>query len=273
MDEIQRAQHDIRFKGLVIEYRNGNKEALTELVVLCEPLVGYMSRKYYNLAMLKNIPFEDLKQECYVGLLGAINRFPTNIQNNSFRSYVCSAMNHQVLMYFRNNSNRIVKRDASKGHAEFESMDKVQTSFAELEDPIQGDLFDSVINDIDREIQKKNIQKMLNDILNQDNDITILRDMYGLDGKTYSMYEICTKYNLSLKELMFKERLMVLKIQHSRKLEKYIEILDYCSQAAYKYSFQRFKDTRISSTEFLAMKHIEYEEKNKTLENQVGEAV
>lgn len=39
------------------------------------------------------------------------------------------------------------------------------------------------------------------------------------------------------------------------------EMLGYRSSTAYKYSLQRFKDTNTSSTEFLALKHIEMEER------------
>lgn len=261
MDNLQRKEDDIRFKDLVIQYREGNKDSLTELVELCEPMVEHMSRKYYNLAMLKNIPIEDLKQECYIGLLGAVAHFPVDVENNSFTSFAFSSMNYQMLIYIRNNSNRIVKSDWTKGSIETESMDKEQCSFGELKDPFQERAFEEVENDIDRQIQKKAVYQMLNDILHSESDVQLLKDMYGLDGQTYSLNELCNRHNITLKQLIFKERLMILKIRNNRKLQKYIEKLDYCSQAAYKYGVQRFKDSRVSSTEFIALQHIEYQEK------------
>lgn len=265
MDEVQRKQDDKQFKELINEYRNGNKDSLTELVELCEPLVIRMSRKYYGLAMIKNIPIEDLKQECYIGLLGAASHFPVDKPDNSFISFAFSSMNYQMLMYIRENSNRIVKSDLSKGSIETESMDKELSSFNQLEDVSQEDEFSAIEIDIDREYQRQEIDRMLNDILSKDSNVELLKDMYGLNGQGLSLNGICQKYGITMKDLIFRERLMVLKIRNSPKLENYIENLDYNCSVAYKYGLQRFKDTGMSSTEFLALKHLKAEQDNSRL--------
>lgn len=248
------------FKQLIADYRNGEKECLELIVQKSIGMVKHMSYKYKGLADSFYIPIEDLEQECYIGLLGAIDHFP--IDGDSFISFAFSAMTNQMLTYIKYNTHRIVKKDKDSGNAQFESMDKELTSFGELEDVSQEDEFRAIEADIDREYQRQEIDRMLNDILCKDSNVELLKDMYGLNGQGYSLNGICQKYGITIKDLIFKERLMVLKIRNSPKLENYLEKIDYNCSIAYKYGVQRFKDTGMSSTEFLALKHIQAEQDN-----------
>lgn len=262
MDVSQRKEDDEKLKKLIIAYKGGNQNALVEIFEFCETMVVRMSTKYYSIAAKRNIPIEDLKQEAYVGLLGAVNHFKVG-KDNSFVSYAFSAMNYQILVYIRNNSNQFVKTDVNKGFASLQSMDETlnsetDTSFGEmLPDESSEDEFNEIEQLIDNDILKKDIQMMLEDVIASDSEIAIMKDIYGLDGVTYSFDEICKRHNLSLRELVFKERLMVLQIRNSGKLENYLEKFDYHCKEAYKYGVQRFKDTRVSSTEYVAFMNME----------------
>lgn len=273
MDDLKRKEDDIKLKELIAAYRNGNQNALEEILVICEGMVIHMSKKYYSIAEQRNMPIEDLKQEAYVGLLGAVNNFKIK-EDNSFISYVLSAMNHSILVYIRNNSNWVVKTNIDKGMANLTSMDKTlndstDTTFGEtLFDEEQEEQFLEIEKLIDEGFLKKDIQNMLNTIIGQDSDIAILKDVYGLNGTTYSFDEICKRNNLTLRELIFKERLMIIQIQNSPKLERYIEKFDYHCKEAYKYGVQRFKDTRVSSTEFVALRHLELIERGEQVEQE-----
>lgn len=258
MNGLQRKQDDAKMKQLIIAYRQGNQGALVELVELCEPMVDSMSRKFCGLAMQKNIPIEDLKQECYLGLLGAVCHFPVDIENNNFSSFAFSSMNYQMLIYIRNNSNRIVKSDWRKGSIETESMNKELTSFGELEDNSQEEAFKAIEDEIDKKYLQQEIDKMLNDILSKDSNIELLKDIYGLNGQSYSMNDICQKHGISLKDLIFKERMMILKIKNDPKTKSYLERFSYDCKHAYHWGFEKFGNTMFSSTEFLAMKHLEF---------------
>lgn len=259
MDYSQREQDDIKLKQLITEYRNGNQNALVEIFEICEGMAIRMSKKYYSIANKRNMPIEDLKQEAYVGLLGAISNFPIK-EDNSFISYAFTAMNYSILVYIRNNSNLVVKTNAKKGFANLMSMDKclndsTDTTFGEtISDDDQEEQFCKIEKLIDEGILKKDVRNMLHSIIGNDSDIAIMNDVYGLDGRTYPFDEICKRNNITMKELIFKERLMIIKIRNSPILEEYIEKFDYNSKSAYKYSIQRFKNTGTSSTEYLALK-------------------
>lgn len=262
MDDSKRKQDDITLKKLITEYKNGNRDTLAEIFEICESMVIRMSRKYYSITEQRNISIEDLKQEAYIGLLGAVNHFKVQ-EDNSFVSYAFTAMNYSILVYIRNNSNKIVKTNSKKGFATLTSMDESVNNVTNilygetLHDDSQEKQFYEIENFIDKSILKKNIQNMLHTIIENDADITVLKDVYGLNGETYSLTEICERNHLTFKELVFKERLMILKIKNSPKLQSYLEKFEYNCKTAYKYSIQRFKDTWTSSTEFLALKHLE----------------
>lgn len=246
------------FKQMIADYKNGNPDCLEQIAIAAIPMVKHMSFKYKSVAHSFNIPLEDLEQECYIGLLGAVKNFPPD--GDSFISFAFSSMSNEMLTYIKYNSHRIVKSNREKGNAEFESMDKELNSFGELSDPFQEEAFENVLDEIDKDIQRRNIFRMLDDILNQDDDIELLRDMYGLDGQKYSIAELCQKYNISMKQLICRERLLILKVKKSKKLQEYIQKLDYFPQEAFKYGVNRFMNSRVSSTEYIAMKHMEYEE-------------
>lgn len=244
------------FKQLIIDYRAGDKDALETIVQNSSGMVERMSHKYYNLAKLKYIPIEDLKQECYIGLLGAVAHFPVDIPDNDFVSFAFSSMNYQMLIYIRNNSNRIVKSDYSKGSVELESMDKEQCSFAELADEKQELMFKTVEDAIDQEKLHQDIEEMMNDILQGEN-IELLKDMYGLHGQSYSWNEICDKHNLTFKDMLIQERRMILQVRNSEKIREYKYNFDYHCSLAFKYGVEKFKNTWTSSTEHLAIQHLE----------------
>lgn len=256
------------FKDLIVKYRSGDQKALVTLVEKSMGMVKHMSRKYYNLSKMYNIPLEDLEQECWLGLLGAVSNFPLDIANNDFVSFAFSAMNYQMLDYIRSNSNRIDKYNMEKGFAELESMDKEKCSFGEIEDVNQESAFDDVIHKIDQEILKKNIENMLQNILVSTDDIDLLKDIYGLNGNSYSFQELCSKYNLSFGELIAKERFLILKLKTDKKIQDYLEKMDYTPSAAFHYGIDRFKNSGMSSTEYIALKHIKAQNSLKTQENQ-----
>ncbi|QNO15328.1 hypothetical protein HYG86_11400 [Alkalicella caledoniensis] len=265
MDVLQRKEDDKRLKKLITAYKNGNQIALVEIFEFCEGMVERMSTKYYSIAIKRSMSIEDLKQEAYLGLLGAVNHFKV-CKDNSFISYAFSAMNYQILVYIRNNSNQFVKTDVKKGFASLSSMDEAlngetDTTLGEmLPDECSEDEFHEIEKLVDNEILKKDIQMMLEDVIASDAEIALMKDIYGLDGETYSLNEICEKHNLTLKELVFKERLMVMQIRNCGKLENYLEKFDYHCKEAYKYGVQRFKDTRVSSTEYVAFMNMEGQE-------------
>ncbi|KAB3527114.1 sigma-70 family RNA polymerase sigma factor [Alkaliphilus serpentinus] len=264
MEDSQRKQDSFKLKSLITEYRNGSQSALAEIFELCEPMAKSMSKKYWSIAMKRNFLFEDLKQEAYIGLLGAINNFQIK-ENNDFVAYALTAMNYSILVYIRNNSNRIVKTNVNKGFADMVSMNKTlsestDTTLGEmLTDEDQEAEFFEIEKLIDNEILKKNVQNMLHDIINDDSEISLLNDIYGLNGITYSLSEICERNQISMKELIFKERMMILQIRNKPRIENYLEKFDYHCKEAYKYGVQRFNDTRISSTEFIAFMNLEAE--------------
>lgn len=257
MENIDRQFSKEEFRKLIIQYRNGDHKALETLVKNSVRMVKSMSRKYYGFTMSKHVPIEDLEQECYVALLGAVNNFPVDVMDNDFVSFAFSAMNYQILNYIRFNSNRIDKYDLSKGLVEFESIDLEKNSFGELADPSQEALFEEVESRIDHEINQKIVHQMLSEILNNADDVSLLKDIYNLEGRHLSFSELCEKYNISFSELVCKERLLVLKLKHSRKLQKYLEKIDYTPKCAFCYGVGRFKNTTTSSTEYIALKHIE----------------
>ncbi len=265
MNGSQRQLDDQNLKELLVEYKSGNQTAQEQIIEICEPMVSRMARKYWSIAIKRNMSLEELKQEAYVGLLGAINHFQVK-DSNSFISYAFSAMNYSMLMFIRNNSNLVVKGNYKKGFANFVGIDekvnsRVDATYGDsIVDENQEDEFLKIEKFIDSKLLKKHIIFMLHDIFENDSQIDLLKDIYGLNGNEYSLTELCHKNNISLKELIFSERLMILQIRNSPLLESYFEKFDYHCKEAYRYGVKRFENTRTSSTEEIAMRMIEINE-------------
>lgn len=86
---------------------------------------------------------------------------------------------------------------------------------------------------------------------------------YFQDGLTYE--ELGDQFHISCERVRQLKERSLSQLKNSRKVFEAAEIFGYESSYAYKWGMSKFKDSNTSSTEYLALKHIENEERIKRL--------
>lgn len=262
--------HDEVIKN-VIEIKNGNTLLLYDLIKKCDYMKWLILKKYKGILTKHNIEFDDFRQELNLYFIQGVYDFP--LEHGNFIAYMFTYLNHHALNFFSENTNMISKCDSSKGSYTILSLNstiKSSDNNLEIIDTIIDEKSLNGVNDIisKLEIEKSHetIKKCLSEIISA-YDVNFLFDVYGLNGN-YSIAQICEKYSISLHDFIMYERLVILTLKTSEKLYNYYETLMDISTQSYSYTYSRFKYTRISPTEHLAIKTIYLKEKFKKLDQQ-----
>ena len=265
--------HDEVIKN-VIEIKNGNTLLLYDLIKKCSYMTGLILKKYKGILAKHHIEFDDFRQELNLYFIQGVYDFP--LKHGNFIAYMFTYLNHHTFNFLSENTNMISKCDSSKGSYEVLSLNstiKSSDNNLEIIDTIADENTLNGENDIitKLEIEKSHdtIKKFLSKFISL-YDVNFLFDVYGLNGN-YTIQQICEKYSISLHDFIMYERLAILTLKTSEKLYYYYESLMDISSQSYSYSYSRFKYTRISSTEHLAIKAIYLKEKfQKLVQQQKG---
>ena len=265
--------HDEVIKN-VIEIKNGNTLLLYDLIKKCNYMMGSILKKYKGILAKHNIGFDDFRQELNLYFIQGVYDFP--LEHGNFIAYMFTYLNHHTFNFLSENTNMISKCDSSKGTYNILSLNstiKSGDNNLEIIDTIADENTLNGENDIitKLEIEKSHeiIKKILCKFISL-YDVNFLFDVYGLNGN-YTIQQICEKYSISLHDFIMYERLAILTLKTSEKLYYYYETLMDISSQAYSYTYSRFKYTRISSTEHLAIKAIYLKEKfQKLVQQQKG---
>ena len=262
--------HDEVIKN-VIEIKNGNTLLLYDLIKKCSYMTGSILKKYKGILAKHHIEFDDFRQELNLYFIQGVYDFP--LEHGNFIAYMFNYLNNHVFNFLRENTNMIDKSDCSKGSYDILSLNstiKSNDDNLEIIDTIVDEKTLNGENDVitKLEIEKSHdtLKKILSKFISL-YDVNFLFDVYGLNGN-YTIQQICEKYSISLHDFIMYERLAILTLKTSEKLYYYYESLMDISSQSYSYSYSRFKYTRISSTEHLAIKAIYLKEKFKKLVQQ-----
>lgn len=262
--------HDDVIKS-VIEIKNGDTLLLYDLIKKCDYMKFSILKKYKGILAKHNIEFDDFRQELNLYFIQGVYDFP--LEHGNFIAYMFTYLNHHTFNFLSENTNMISKCDSSKGSYEVLSLNstiKSSDNNLEIIDTIADENTLNGENDIitKLEIEKSHdtIKKILSKFISL-YDVNFLFDVYGLNGN-YTIQQICEKYSISLHDFIMYERLVILTLKTSEKLYNYYETLMDISTQSYSYTYSRFKYTRITSTEHLAIKTIYLKEKFKKLDQQ-----
>ena len=93
-------KYKINDNELIYMIRDNDEYSLDILFKKYEPIVINICNSYYNSEYL-GIDYDDLKQECYIGLYSAYLKFNDN-KNNTFYTYAVKCMKNHMRTYYRN---------------------------------------------------------------------------------------------------------------------------------------------------------------------------
>lgn len=250
----------------VFEYvklvQNGNFDCLEILIEKFDNIIGSIVQKYKGVIAKHNIDREDFKQDLYVGFIECVSKFP--LEHENFIAYTFNFLNNYTFNFLRQRTAMISQCDHTKGNYEFVSTytdigDGLEMIEA-MEDENSKYIYDNILDKITHEKSKDNIRNILNKFIST-YDIDFLYDIYGLNSNTYTITEICKKYNITIHEFVCYERLCILTLQTNKKLYDYYEQLMSNISYSYNYTYSRFKYTHTSSTEYIAIKNVYLQDK------------
>ena len=151
-------------KELIIKAKQGDKNALEEILNKFQPLVNKTIASFY----IYGCDFEDIRQIAILGIINAVNKFDINL-SASFPSYVKECVRNSMYKEIEKATKHYYKNKLSKEIAEFIDIKEI---------------IDEKIDNI-KKMNKKNLEKAIS--LLKEEDRNLLKVLY-VENKTLKPY-------------------------------------------------------------------------------------
>lgn len=242
-------------EDLVIEYKNGNLEALNQLIEQNLGMVHRFAHKYSSLCQTSFLDVDDLIQEGMIGIIKAAEKY--NPEGDAlFSTYAYKTVMGKI---YRSVNKYIPREKKSVYKGEILAISNIHESVPGLEDvtlediiPFEKEVYEDVEREIDNKILKRDLIKLL-DVVFEDEDISYTicesddanikscihrikqkvtsKDLiilhYGLFGKRMSFNDIANYVDLSVQRLAFIEAEGIHKIRISDHVITLVENYGY----------------------------------------------
>ncbi|KAB3534418.1 sigma-70 family RNA polymerase sigma factor [Alkaliphilus pronyensis] len=181
---------------LVVDYQNGNQEALDQLITQNKGLVHYFVKRYCGFCKQSFVDEDDLVQEGYIGLMNAAKKFDPVVEGDEpkikFSSYAYKAIMGRI---FRSVNDYIPREKKSDLESELINVNSIQDFIPGSEDITFEDML-VYENDIFKTI--KDFERAFdNEILKQD-----LLDLFeNVFGKEFTV-DLCDPGTVLNKEAL-----------------------------------------------------------------------
>lgn len=179
---------------LVLEFQQGNKKALDELINENEGLVKKIANKFYT-GLTNSIEFDDLIQEGNIGLIEAAKKYDFNNENKAiFSTYAVYRIYGRISRFIKSkNTNGEISLDTPfKGDDSIELKDTI---------PDRNNLFIEIENNIYIQELRQELECAMNDN-NTLYERDILKLIYGWDSNKECTYrEVAGIFNISFSKV------------------------------------------------------------------------
>lgn len=249
---------------LVAQYQSGNMEAFDDLLANNEGIVYSMVNKWFNKIGMGITTFKDLEAECILGFFNAVRTYNPD-KGAAFSSYAFDKIHWHLCRTFKLN---MPKTDTGE-----------PITFCSIDDLVPGtenltvgdtiaddcDIEEEVTAKVTCETEYPRIWDAVNELECQCRDV-----IYKRYKENKTLDHIASDLLLSGERIRQLEDKALKILRQMQKVKDLAETFDYECSTAYHYGVQRFKNTRISSTEAVAFKHIKLEEKLQLLEDELN---
>jgi RNA polymerase sporulation-specific sigma factor len=193
--------------NLVDEMKNGSAEARNQLIERNLRLVVYTAQKFDN----TNVNIEDLISIGTIGLIKAVESFDNN-KNIKLATYASRCIENEILMHLRKTAK--IKKEIS--------LDEPLNTDSEGNELCISDILSSETDEVDfsmdKQDEKDDLNKVLNDLSEKEKEIMCMR--YGLSGKSEmtqkevaDFFEISQSYISRIeKKILDKMKVEILKL-------------------------------------------------------------
>ncbi|MBE6055219.1 MAG: sigma-70 family RNA polymerase sigma factor [Clostridium sartagoforme] len=155
-------------KELIVKAKQGNKEALEEIIKKFKPLINTTAISFY----IYGYEDEDIKQIATIAIIKAIEKFDISL-SNSFPSYVKETVRNTIYKEIDKATKAYYKNKDSKEIA----------TFIEIKDIIDDNI--DIQEDYIKKEGKRNLEKAISLLKEEERDL--LKAIY-IEGKTLKKY-------------------------------------------------------------------------------------
>lgn len=187
---------------LVKAYQDGDKEAMNEIVEKNTGLVFMIANRYMNSLDNSYLERDDLEQLGFMGLMEAVKGFDLS-KGFKFSSYAGTSIMGHITRGVRVSTPWEKRSDTSGDMAKVTSVNSFlpgsedMTYMDILKDDHAENDFHNLIDQLDREIMRKDIFAVMGRVFNPyDKEKNALILKYGLNGKEYTAREIADIYDV-----------------------------------------------------------------------------
>ena len=155
-------------KELIIKAKQGDKNALEEILNKFQPLINKTTASFY----IYGCDFEDIRQIAVLGIINAVNKFDINL-SASFPSYVKECVRNSMYKEIEKATKHYYKNKLSKEIAEFIDIKEIIDEKIDIQE------------DYIKKMNKKNLEKAIS--LLKEEDRNLLKVLY-VENKTLKSY-------------------------------------------------------------------------------------
>ena len=262
---------------MIVQYRTGNQDVLNDIIKSFQKTLSNLCFRYRKYAEKYNLESSDLMQEGWIAFLASIDKYEireSQEESSSFKTFAYNACEYAI-------QNAIKK---SKPYGYKTTKDKLyinslyQNAYgteeddddSTLEDICSSDMFasaDDVVEKVFCEYQHSVLDDAISNLPEKQAEIIQSKYWHGLTQKQISEQQACSESCIGEYE-----RKALSKLRKMKKIQLlHDEVFGYDSCHAYNMSLLRALNNQTSTTEYLALKRLEYEEEQNKTNSQLKE--
>lgn len=194
---------------LVLLYQQGDNKALEELIRNFKKIISWIVNKF-KVELTSSIDIEDLKQEGYIGLINAANKYDFNNENKAqFSTYAIYHIDGRINSFVSKKNTSIeisLDKPIKDGEKSKNFLDNIASTKNSIED-IENNIY---ISDLRTELE----QAMRDNNTLYERELLELR--YGWDNcEIYTYDELGNIFNISSKQIYNNELRALRKLRNS----------------------------------------------------------
>ena len=248
----------------VTEYQNGNEEVFDDLLSNNTGIIHFMVHKWWNIVSTKKATKEDLEAECTLAFYYAAKSYKADM-GATFATHAFNKVQWHLLKVFQLDKPKtatgedvtIISLDATVlGTEDMTVMETVADDC---------DIEEEVTEQVTCNTEYPKMWDAVDDLDSQSRDV-----IYKRYKENKTLENIASDLLLSSERIRQIENEALKTLRNMQKVKDLAETFDYECRTLYHYGVQRFNNTRTSSIEAVAFRHIELEEKMNSLEAELN---
>lgn len=248
----------------VADYQSGNEEAFDSLLNENIGIIHDMVHKWWNIVSTKQATKEELEAECILGFYYATKSYNPE-KGATFATHAFNKIHWHLCRVYK----QVKKKTATGDDVTVISLDATVLGTDDLTvgETVADDcdIEEEVTEQVTCKTEYPKIWDAVNELDNQSRDV-----IYKRYKENKTLKNIASDFILSWERIRQIEIEALKTLRNMQKVKDLAETFDYECRTSYHYGMERFNNTRTSSVETVAFRHIELEEKMNSLEAELN---